>query len=113
MDIVKMDNQISKITEYDHHTLILFATIIFEDSGDYFYIKDDVDKIDDVSRMPQYIKEDWLNYNKKLLNISVINKQIKSLEIILEKRRPYDPKDEDTLAELKSIRRDLIIKGII
>ena len=108
-----MVNEISKITEYDHHTLICIATIIYEDSGDYFYIKDDINKIDDVSKMPTYIKEDWLNYNKKPLDISIINRQIKNLEIIIEKRRPYDPKDEDKLITLKSIRRDLIIKGII
>lgn len=104
---------ISRISEYEHHTLINKLTIIVEVNGHYFYLKDDEEKLIDVSNMPNYIKEDWLNYNKKELGISIINKQIKNLEMILENKRPYDPKDDESLSQLISIRRHLIIKGII
>jgi hypothetical protein len=104
---------ISQITEYEHHTLICFVTIITEVNDNYFYLKDDIENIKDVSNMPRYIKEDWLNYNKKEISIPIINTQIKNLEKILENRRPYDPKDDESLTQLISIRRDLIINGII
>jgi len=104
---------ISQVSEYEHHTLICYATIIVESNGEYFYLKDDIDKIKDVSNMPSYIKEDWLNYNKKELGMSVINKQIKNLETILEHKRPYNPDDDEALSQLISIRRNLIINGII
>ena len=104
---------ISQVSEYEHHTLTNIITVIVEYGGHYFYIKDDDLKLKDVSVMPNYIKEDWLNYNKKELGIAVIHKQIKNLEIILENKRPYDPKDEEALTQLISIRRDLIINGII
>ena len=104
---------ISQLGEYEHDTLIMMLTLIVEFNGNYFYIKDDDQKLKDVSNMPNYIKEDWLNYNKKELGISVINKQIRNLEMILEKKSPYDPKDEESLTQLISIRRDLIINAII
>mgnify|MGYP000503831029 CR=1 FL=1 len=106
-------NIISKVGEYEHHTLTMIVTLVVETEGNYFYLQDDDMKLKDVSGMPNYIKEDWLNYNKKELGISIVNKQIKNLEMILENKRPYDPKDEEALTQLISIRRDLIINGII
>lgn len=104
----------------DHYELNPFekvSTIIMEDSsGDYFFIKDEYEKIIDVSKMPDYIRKDWINYNKKDLSISIVNNQIKRFESDLN-----DPVNignryefiENTLKLLKSIRRDLIIKGVI
>ncbi len=104
---------LSQVNEIEHHTLLEITTIVIENSGNFFYIKDEVEKILDVSNMPQYIKEDWINYNKKELNIALLNHQIKNLENILEYKRPYDEKDEEALILLKSLRRDLIINGLI
>ena len=103
-------------TKYDFHTLINYATIIIQNpSDDYFYFYHDIEKIIDVSLMPNYIKEDWLNYNKKELNILVLNACIKDcqekLEVVTnqEKERSY----KKTLETFKSIRREIILKGII
>ena len=60
----------------------------------------------DVSQMPIYIKEDWIKYNKKSVSLSLLNEQIKKLT------NDFDQFEEE-LNLLKSLRRDLIIKGII
>jgi len=56
--------------------------------------------------MPNYIKEDWVKYNKKSLSLSLLNEQIKKLT-------NDNDQFEDELNLLKSLRRELIIKGII
>jgi hypothetical protein len=114
-------NEVCLITKYEHHTLINNATVLIENSGDYFYIHDDIEKVKDVSQMPEYIKEDWINYNKKPLNIPVLNQMIKSYEnqLISGLERPFsltEPSDdelEDLINLLKSLRRDLIINKVI
>lgn len=100
-------------TRYDHHTLINYATLITQNtSDDYFYFYDDIEKIIDVSLMPNYIKEDWLNYNKKELNIAVLNSCISNC---IEKidTEPYSEENQKSLETLKLIRREHIIKGLI
>lgn len=114
-------NEVCLITKYEHHTLINNATVLIENGGDYFYIHDDIEKVKDVSQMPEYIKEDWINYNKKPLNIPVLNQMIKSYENQLNSglERPFslsEPSDdelEDLINLLKSLRRDLIINKVI
>ena len=99
--------------EVQHHTLIDIATIIISNNNDYFLIEDDVEKIMDVSSMPHYIKEDWINYNKKELTQSVIDKHIKVYTDKYESQYPSSGATEKTLSILKSIKRHLIIKKII
>ncbi len=115
-------NQVCLITKYEHHTLINNATVLIENSGDYFYIHDDIEKVIDVSQMPEYIKGDWINYNKKPLNIPVLNQMIKDYEkgrqnlrfpAMYEYNEPTDDELEDLINLLKSLRRDLIINKVI
>jgi hypothetical protein len=80
-------------------------TVLMEKDGEYFFLVDEDEKIFDVSQMPNYIKEDWLKYNKKSLSLSLLNEQIKKLSNDFEQF-------EQELSLLKSLRRDLIIKGI-
>ena len=105
--------EISISTEVQHHTLIDIATIIISDDEDYYIIEDDIEKVMDVSQMPHYIKEDWINYNKKELTQSVIDKHIKVYTDKYESRYPPSEATEKTLSTLKSIKRHLIIKKII
>ena len=56
--------EISISTEIQHHTLIDIATIIIGDDEDYYIIEDDIEKVMDVSSMPHYIKEDWINLDR-------------------------------------------------
>ena len=113
---------VSIVANHEHHTLIEKASIIMNISDDYFYIHDDIEKIKDVSLMPPYIKEDWIKYNKKELDMITMNIHIKQYEdrlksIIESKTLPFNldnEKDlEETIQLLKSLRRELIIKGII
>lgn len=103
---------------YNRNPFSKISTIIIEnDSGDYFFIEDEYDKIIDVTKMPDYIRKDWVNYNKKDLTISLLNKQIGWFENYLEDSANVMLKELDKIKEtikiLKSLRRDLIIKGII
>lgn len=113
---------VSITINYEHHTLIEKASIIINNGDDYFYLHDDIEKIKDVSLMPYYIKEDWVKYNKKELDMITMNIHIKQYEdrlksIIESKTLPFNldsEKDlEETIQLLKSLRRELIIKGII
>jgi hypothetical protein len=106
-------NKISITTEVQHHTLIDMATIIITNDEDYFVIEDDVEKIMDVSSMPHYIKEDWINYNKKELTNSVLDNHIKVYTDKYDSKWPPDEGLEKTISTLKSIKRHLIIKKII
>lgn len=112
--------KISITSEVEHHTLIDVATIIIFKDDEYYFIQDDIEKVRDVSIMPQYIKEDWIKYNRKELNMFVINKHIKEYESRLKKSIEFNSVKtnkerelEEKLQLLKSLRRDLIIKGII
>lgn len=102
--------------KYSNQTLINYATLIIQNpSDDYFYLYDDYEKILDISIMPDYIKEDWLNYNKKELNISVLNACVKDCNkkldtiVNIEEESFYREKVE----LFKLLRRDLILKGLI
>ena len=112
--------KISITSEVEHHTLIDVATIIIFKDDEYYFIQDDIEKVRDVSIMPQYIKEDWIKYNRKELNMFVINKHIREYESRLKKSIEFNSVKtdkerelEEKLQLLKSLRRDLIIKGII
>lgn len=96
-----------------HHTLIEEIEIIIEFKDDYFIIKDEYDKVIDVSQMPVYIKEDWINYNKKPLDDTTINDHIKEYEDSYDWQWPKKDDVKETLDRLKCIKRDISIKKII
>jgi len=96
-----------------HHTLVDEATIIIEYGDDYFVIQDDIEKIKDVSQMPNYIKEDWIKYNRKELTNQILDWHIYHYTELFESNYPPDKEVEDTLSLLKSIKRHQIIKKII
>lgn len=111
-------NIISHTHNYSRNPFSKISTIIIENnSGDYFFIQDEYDKIIDVTKMPDYIRKDWINYNKKDLTISLLNKQIRFCESYLEFSDNMSSKEtgeiEETIKLLKYLRRNLIIKCII
>lgn len=121
LDVINID-YISISSLIDLESLVEVTTIIFDSCGDLYYIVDDIEKIKDVSSMPSYIKEDWVNENKRPVDISVLNNQINkfSIEVEDEKSRLLESNYHDSLKEkmltldnLISIRRDLIISGVI
>lgn len=99
-------NHITTTSKIDNYSLDNYLTILIEKDGDYFFLVEEEQKIFDISQMPNYIKEDWINYNKKSLSLQLLNEQIKKLS------NDFD-QFEDELSLLKSLRRNIIINGII
>jgi hypothetical protein len=94
---------ISILSDYENHWILGLTSIIIEKENLYYFIQDDKDKINDISKMPLYIKQDWLNYNKHDLTLDIINKHIKY----------YKNDDEDMFILLMAIRRDFILTKYI
>jgi hypothetical protein len=99
-------NHITTTSKINNYSLDNYFTILIEKDGEYFFLVEEEQKVFDISQMPNYIKEDWIKYNKKSLSLSILNEQIKKLS------NDYD-QFEDELSLLKSLRRELILKGII
>ncbi len=104
---------ISKINFFN-----ITSTIILRLGDDYFYLTDDDDKVSDVVKMPDYIKQDWVESNKKLLDVPTINREVlyfkKTVELFSEKpaMRYYELmlwNYSKTLENLISIRREIIM----
>ena len=104
--------EISITNKTNHHTLVNESTIIIEDGDDYFVIQDDIEKIHDVSQMPNYIKEDWIKYNRKELTNKILDWHI--LDHIRLSEQQYPNEDIlEVVSKLRSIKRHQIIKKII
>jgi hypothetical protein len=99
-------NHLTTTSKINNYSLDNYFTILIERDGEYYFLVEEEQKIFDISQMPKYIKEDWIKYNKKSLSLSLINEQIKKLT------NDFDQFEEE-LTLLKSLRRDLIIQGII
>jgi hypothetical protein len=99
---------ISNIRLKENESPYLSSIIVEDSSGDYFFISDDYEKICDVLNMPLYIKNDWVKYNKKKLDLVTLNKHIKYYELVVENNDVVKIKKI-----LNAIRRNLIIEGII
>ena len=97
---------ITTTSKINNYSLDNYFTILIEKDGEYSFIVEEEQKVFDVSQMPIYIKEDWIKYNKKSVSLSLLNEQLRTLN------NEFD-QFEDELSLLKSLRRDLIIKGII
>lgn len=97
---------ITTTSKINNYSLDNYFTILIEKDGEYSFIVEEEQKVFDVSQMPNYIKEDWIKYNKKTVSLSLLNEQIKKLT------NDYDQFEEE-LSLLKSLRRELIINGII
>ncbi len=93
-------NTISKFIIKDYRNVLGTINILFEKDSRFFYIEEDFEKVEDINKMPTYIKDDWYNYNKKELTLEVINSHI-----LFSK----DLEDDDLFKVLVAIRRDFII----
>jgi len=98
-------NHITTTSKINNYSLDNYFTILIEKDGEYHFLVEEEQKIFDISQMPIYIKEDWIKYNKKSLSLSLLNEQIAKYN--------NDFEFEEELSLLKSLRRELIINGII
>lgn len=96
--------------------------IVYDKDGEYYYILDSSDKIKDVSKMPNYIKEDYYNYNSKILTIKFFNKIIEKCRIKYTLKSQYLGNKleteirqftEEELDKIINIRRELNLKEIL
>jgi archaellum biogenesis protein FlaJ (TadC family) len=100
---------IVSLSHFDKLSFEEMLTIIISNEVNYFYLYDESEKINDVIKMPSYISSDWINYNKKELNIKILDELIKKFSSI------HFGLDNSKLmvSELKSIKRDFIINKLI
>ena len=98
-------NHITTTSKINNYSLDNYFNILIEKDGEYHFLVEEEQKIFDISQMPIYIKEDWIKYNKKSLSLSLLNEQIAKYN--------NDFEFEEELSLLKSLRRELIINGII
>jgi hypothetical protein len=83
--LIKKENIISSIhIEDSEYSTLIYEVTIFNQAKDFYSIKDSKEQFDEVSKMPSYIQEDWINSKKIPLNISTLNKQIKIQCDVLE-----------------------------
>ena len=91
------------------------GSIIFEMQDSYWQLDADPYKIREVVNMPSYIVSDWLWVNRKPLEDKMIESHIKRKEAEAKYdsivARPGSP--TQTLENLKSIRRDLLIVMVL
>lgn len=102
-------------SEIEHHSMKYISTIFIKTEDAYFYLQDETDKIYDVSKMPKYISEDWVNYNKKEVTNFILEKWIATFENMHKWKFALGGLVETDFyaSELKSIKRDLTLKKIL
>ncbi len=108
---------------YENQTLKRLSHIIFKDSDNILILIDDSEKIVDVSKMPNYIQDDYVKYNSRDINYSDIDKLIKKLEWwcgfgndeTSGQMPSLDQYDEymEKIQILKNIKRDIKIKKLL
>ncbi len=118
-----INNFLMSIDWYDNQTLVRVNHIIFLNDTEYMILIDDADKIQDVSKMPDYIQEDFIKHKSSYLTEEQTNVLIKKLEWWcgfgndetqgqfpnLDKFEEYTEK----IQILKNIKRDLKIKKLL
>ena len=96
--------------------------IVYDKDGEYYYLLDSSDKIKDVTKMPNYIKEDYFNFNTKILNIYFFNKIIEKYRVKYTLKSHYLGNkldieirqfSEEELEKIITIRRELNLKEIL
>jgi len=114
-----MLEKILEISIADYSDLLSRKFVVFSKDGNLMYLYEESEKLDDVSKMPQYIIEDFLNHNLKDLILVIFEEHT---SFILKDRSPYDSKfpmrlekipSNDEIRIIDQIRRDLILKEIL
>lgn len=113
------DGRIITLTTYHIGSLSKITTIIYQKEDNYFFLTDVSDKLDNIERMPDYIKKDYVRYNSKELELSQIDRFIKDVEEKVNKRKSQsyyiavEDENSDNLNRLKELKREFIIKKLL
>lgn len=96
--------------------------IVYDKDGEYYYILDSSDKIDDVSKMPHYIKDDFYKYNSKILTLKDFNTILERYKVRYSlvshelgnklKKDIRNFTDEENL-QIQNIKRELKLRNLI
>lgn len=115
-----IEGSLLTIVKYHLDSLTRMAHIIYKSDDVYWILVDSEEKLDDVSKMPHYIKNDFIKYNSKPLKFEQINKFIKDIERTLN----FDTRSQsmsieiedlhrDNLVKLKELKREFILKNLL
>lgn len=90
--------------EVEYSGLVMMSIIFIENNrGEVFYIRGNDSDIKNISKMPDYLKQDWLFYNKNEITMDFLDKYISR----------YLNIKEDWVSFLIQIKRNLSINNII
>lgn len=114
-----MLEKILEISIADYSDLLSRKFIVFGKDGNLMYLYEESEKLNDISKMPQYIIEDFINHNLKYLTLEIFNEYT---SVIFREKSPYDSKfltrlekipSNDEMRIIDVIRRDLKLKEIL
>lgn len=110
------DENIISILELEdkEFSTLTHKILIFSDENEFYYLKDTAENFKEISKMPDYIKKDWVDNNKKEVNLIILNNQIKVKKDMLEVMK-YGTKEayqlEQELNKLITLRTYIISNG--
>jgi hypothetical protein len=111
---------ISCIEDYENYTFDSKAEVIFSIDDNFYELTEDLNKLRDVEKMPDYIKNDWYKYNGIPLTENTLDKHIDKSDkrLISEQTRGgFNTNDIENerknLIYLKSIKRNFRIDSIL
>ena len=115
-----MVDVISIIEDFKNYTFDRKYDMIFSMDDEYYELIEIRDKIQDVNKMPDYIKNDWYKYNSIPLTEKTLDKHIEKANKTLmyeQKRADFNINDIDyakkNLIYLKAIKRNFRIDSIL
>jgi hypothetical protein len=96
---------ISYIEDYENYTFDRRIDLIFSIDDNFYELTEDLNKLSDVDKMPDYIKNDWFKYNGFTLTEKTLNKHIDKVEKLKD--------NLEILTTLKAIKRNFRIDSIL
>jgi hypothetical protein len=102
------DTIILKIRFRNYHKhLEYYSFLVYDDKGELKYLEENSLKLEDVSKMPNYIQEDFFKYNSKELTLEKFETFLSNVWF------HQDINSDDTEIKIKEIKRDLKLKSIL
>lgn len=111
-----MVDVISIIEDFKNYTFDRRCELIFSIDDEYYELIELRDKIQDVNKMPDYIKNDWYKYNGITLTEKTLDKHLADGEENIKRPRSVINNidlEMDKLKELRSLKRNFKIDSIL
>jgi len=104
------------VVEYYHvHSLSMILSIIYKKDDKFLIVVDNSDKIEDVSKMPSYIQDDYLKATSRPLIEEDIDNLIRVVDGQFRKNTITEQNDyfSEKLQKLKNLKREFRIKNLL